>query len=1110
MPGFRYLSTFNGSATSMLDGIVDLDLRVTPQGTMLYATTTAGGGVTALKVTNGGLETVSQVIHRGNADVGVEPELTIIGNTAIVSGLAGNTLPGYSLTTPKLQTGDHVEVGGATGSITHVASAEIDGTTFVFASGRSDNGISVYRWAGDGMQAVGKPTGSAGDALTVGDIGDLTVVETTRGTYLAATNLGSDRVTLWSVSPSGTLKETASIGAEDGLGMADPNLLATATVGGITYVLVGSTGSSSISVLEVQANGGLRATDHVIDDLGTRFDAISALTTVTSGDRTYVLAGGGDDGISLLTLLPDGTLLHLATIEDDATRALGGVQSILALLQNGTITVFATSSREGGIARLEIDPDTGATLIGGKGADHLVGGAKADLLAGGAGHDILSGGQGDDILMDGAGGDRLTGGAGADIFVMAADGERDVITDFDPANDRLDLSRWPMMRDKGQLTFSETSFGAIVQFGSETLEIRTANGKPLSWGQLGDVTDKMSHMPMPSTTGTAGADKLQGGSGNNTLTGHDGEDTLDGGTGGDMLNGGNGSDWATYDRARDGVSASLTAPQKNTGEAKGDTYVSIENLRGSSHDDRLEGNLAANIIMGGDGADLLFGLSGNDTLYGDSGNDRIDGGAGADLIYGGEGMDTVDYRQTRNGVTVDLIHSWRNTDIATGDRYVSIENVAGGRGNDKISGNFLNNKIGGGAGNDILSGRSGNDTLKGAAGHDTLFGGAGSDFMDGGKGRDTVSYADIPTGLFLDLMKQSLNAGAAAGDRIVKVENIIGSSGHDTIHANRSANRLEGGGGNDALSGRFGKDSLFGGTGNDTLAGGQGADLLDGGAGRDTAHYGDAGGSLRIDLGNPSTSTGFAKGDRFISIEDVIGSNFSDVILGNALDNVLSGMNGNDALRGLGGRDTLFGGNGNDTLFGGQSNDRLDGGAGNDHLYGDQGADTLLGGQGTDTVDYSLMSARVTVDLSVSARNAGAAAGDLIREVENVTGSVYSDDLRGDHNANRLEGFRGNDILQGRGGNDTLDGGAGNDVMTGGVGADTFVFNSGKDRITDFQLGVDTLQVARGLTDMTAARLIDSAHVAGGATIIDFGGGHTLRIDGVTDPRLLLDDFIFL
>ena len=55
---------------------------------------------------------------------------------------------------------------------------------------------------------------------------------------------------------------------------------------------------------------------------------------------------------------------------------------------------------------------------------------------------MLNGGGGDDVLIGGKGDDTLTGGPGADTFLwQLGDAGHDVVTDFTPGTDRLDLSQ---------------------------------------------------------------------------------------------------------------------------------------------------------------------------------------------------------------------------------------------------------------------------------------------------------------------------------------------------------------------------------------------------------------------------------------------------------------------------------------------------------------------------------------------------------------------------------------------------------------------------------------------------------------------------------------------
>ena len=198
-----------------------------------------------------------------------------------------------------------------------------------------------------------------------------------------------------------------------------------------------------------------------------------------------------------------------------------------------------------------------------------------------------------------------------------------------------------------------------------------------------------------------------------------------------------------------------------------------DQINGSSGRDVVDGRGGDDMISGRGGNDVLRGGLGNDTLSGGAGDDLLEGGAGNDLLLAGKGADTIrggagiDTLQidTRADLRVDLAVS-KAQGFAGGSVTVEgVENLRGGAGNDRLSGNGQANTIEGGAGNDHILGRGGNDILRG---------GNGQDVLDGGKGND----------------------------------------------------RLEGGAGADRLLGGAGNDRLDGGTGNDILTGGAGSDVF--------------------------------------------------------------------------------------------------------------------------------------------------------------------------------------------------------------------------------------------------------------------------------------------
>ena len=420
-----------------------------------------------------------------------------------------------------------------------------------------------------------------------------------------------------------------------------------------------------------------------------------------------------------------------------------------------------------------------------------------------------------------------------------------------------------------------------------------------------------------SLVGTSSSDVICGLGGSDTLSGADGDDFLDGGAGDDTLNGGAGRDRALYASASGAVTVDLAAAS-STGGSGNDTLTAIEDAQGSAFADTLRGD---------GGANFLSGAGGNDTIFGASGNDDLAGGPGNDSVTGGDGFDFVRYSGAPAAVTVSLASGTASGGDGT-DALGTLEGIIGSVFADSLTGNTGPNTLSGfdgddtlmaGSGDDLLFGHAGNDRLSGEAGFDNLYGGLGNDVISGGNGEDRARYDVATAGVTVNL-----TAGTASGgdgnDTLSAVEDLVGSQFGDV------------------LTGNAGVNIFFGFAGNDTI---------DGRNGRDFVSYAAAPVGVQANL-----TTGVATGegsDTLVNIENLFGSPFADVFIGDANANTLQGVDENDTLRGGGGNDALYGENGNDSLFGDAGTDLLEGGPGNDTLTGGAGTDTCRQGTGTGT-----------------------------------------------------------------------------------------------------------------------------------------------------------------
>ena len=299
-------------------------------------------------------------------------------------------------------------------------------------------------------------------------------------------------------------------------------------------------------------------------------------------------------------------------------------------------------------------------ISGGNGSDNLTGTAGDDTISGGNGKDILSGDAGNDTLDGGNGKDSLFGGDGNDVLIggngnddLHGDGGNDILIGGEGADD-LDgglgiLDRASYRNSASGLTadllISANNTGEAVgdtYVGIEGLEgsnfndiLRGDNNNNFLIGGAGaDVLDGRGGFDFASyitsmigltaslanpavNTGDAAGDTyfniehLSGSNFNDILIGNGANNFLMGRGGADDLQGGGGFDTADYFLSTAGLTVDLGTPGNNTGEAVGDSYTSIENLRGSAFADTLCGNAGNNLLDGQAGADILDGGRGS-------------------------------------------------------------------------------------------------------------------------------------------------------------------------------------------------------------------------------------------------------------------------------------------------------------------------------------------------------------------------------------------------------------------------------------------------------------------------------------------------------------------
>ena len=435
------------------------------------------------------------------------------------------------------------------------------------------------------------------------------------------------------------------------------------------------------------------------------------------------------------------------------------------------------------------------TVLGGQGSDTIKGGDGADFIQGDAGNDSLYGDGGDDTLVGGAGNDFIQGGDGVDILVLAGNAneywivlnaETSQFVVRDTVSDRDGVDH--VVADIETFKFSDTtrSLAQLVADAGPTLA-----GGP--GGSLLTGTDRNDYIHGGTGNDTLiggagndwlqggnfsandGADSLQGGAGRDLLEGGTGNDTLAGGAGDDTLAGGNVDGTLASDGTDTAVFQGNYGDYIATYDAATGWYTIVDSVAGRDGTDLVRSveffqfadtvrpvdQLFGSLIDGTSGNDTLVGAAGNDTLNGGLGDDTLQGGAGNDVIAGGFGQDTASYAGTTNALTISLaVTTAQNTGGAGLDTLTGIENLIGGNGNDRLTGDFQDNRLDGGPGNDTLIGGGGRNTagFSGPAANYTVSASGGSATVTdrvGSDGTDTLTQIDrlkfTDKGLALDL-----------------------------------------------------------------------------------------------------------------------------------------------------------------------------------------------------------------------------------------------------------------------------------------------------------------------------------------------------------------------
>ena len=597
-------------------------------------------------------------------------------------------------------------------------------------------------------------------------------------------------------------------------------------------------------------------------------------------------------------------------------------------------------------------------------------GDLANVINGQSGDDALVGLGGADMLDGGAGADLMVGGLGNDIYRV--DNVGDIVTEEN---------------------------NSIAGAGEDTV--------------LASVTYTLANYVENLTLTGLGAISGTGNTLVNTLLGNAGDNTLDGKTGADVMTGGDGNDTYYIDNIGDKVT------ETNSSATQIDTVNSTMSYALGANIENL--NLIGAIVVG------LGNWRGN-AMTGSGSANTLNGGYGADTMVGGDGNDTFIVDNVGDAV-VENSNSLTQTDmVASSISYALGANVENlrllGSGNIDATGNALANILYANAGNNVIDGQGGTDTASYAS---VLLATLNSASLTA----TTLTSSVTTSGVTVDLNQTGYQDTQGSGlDKLIGIENLMGSGFDDELTGNSGNNVLDGGGGADVLTG---------GKGNDTYVV-DGADVV---IELNTGIDG-------LDTVLSSVSYRLTANVEYLTLTATAASG-----IGNNLDNRLVGNSSNNFLDGRAGADKMDGGAGNDTFvidnLGDEITDSMGaadlvmsyinhtlgstienlrlmgtnalngtGNALNNIIWANTG-DNLIDGNGEvlvagfkgDTLSYEYgATSGITLDLAITGAQATGGSGtDTVINVEHLIGSNYNDFLAGNANDNIMDGLGGEDTV---------------------------------------------------------------------------------------------------
>ncbi|QNL18864.1 hypothetical protein HXX25_05595 [Hyphobacterium sp. CCMP332] len=480
--GLTNVANVLDDATLQLDGASSVTTAVVNGTTYLFAAGFYDFGVSVFSVAdNGALTNVANVSDDATLELDDASSVTtavVDGTTYLFVAAPTGSVSVFSVAdngalTNVFNVSDDatLELAGAFSLTTAV----VNGTTYLFAAGNADNGVSVFSVADNG--ALTNVANVSDDAtLELDGVWSVTTAVVDGTTYLFAAGFFDDGVSVFSVADNGALTNVFNVSDDATLELDNASSVTTAVVNGTTYLFAAGYRDHGVSVFSVADNGALTNVANVTDDATTLElnGAYSVTTAVVNGTTYLFTAGYLDDGVSVFSVADNGALTNVANVTDDATLELKVPISVTTAVVDGTTYLFAAGFEDNGVSVFSITPPAAAvanfTLAGSTAtlAEATVSGTQVDATASGGDLANLNA----TVTLGFAAGQTFTDLAGNTLVNTTPTGTNDNTYVIDNTAPRLDtIAGGSTYTNLDSLSFRATFDGPVVNVSAADFSI---------------------------------------------------------------------------------------------------------------------------------------------------------------------------------------------------------------------------------------------------------------------------------------------------------------------------------------------------------------------------------------------------------------------------------------------------------------------------------------------------------------------------------------------------------------------------------------------------------------------------------------------------------------